>query len=189
MTESVNSYDRPLLWTRVMWTFSLLLPAISDGYIVQKITMRTYIAPCGGASRPVRLTYWEAWDIADGATMPASVSSPPLPPGAPPAPPITAWYTDMDMEWHPVATWGSHVSLGEIKFFTRDDIGEIQESGFEHGNVIYAGNLLSTTHQPTWWSRPSSQGETTATRIASSNWSCCCGSAFQNSPGFYYFRP
>jgi RHS repeat-associated protein len=167
----------------VMWTFTLDAPAPSDGYIVQKITTKTSYAPCGGSPAVTSLVFWEAWPVAEGFTSPPGVSMP-LPFGG------GAFYTDTDIYRHPLSSWGYHAVQGEIKFFTKDRIGEIQESGFELGNVGMSGSLPSTQNQPSWWSQASSNGERTGSRFASANWSCCCGTQFSlNVYNLFSFSP
>jgi hypothetical protein len=152
----------------VAWSFTLDRPAPSDGYIVQKVTTREEYSTCGGNSPRTESAFWEAFFVPAGSSTPEGQLNP-----------IGISYTDKDSFLHPFPTWGWHAVRGELKFFTIDEIGEIQESGFESGRVGAAGDLVSTPSEPAWWPRTPSNGEREASRFASASWNCCCGTKYK----------
>lgn len=91
-------------------------------------------------------------------------------------------YTDRSFREPLPNTCGSASSVGQIKFFcktTTGDLGNLNEDpatpngGWGVNNPeTDAGSIPSTTTEPDWWNDQPVEG--TASRSASSTWSCCC---------------
>jgi len=160
---------------KVAWIFTLDKKAPEDGYIVQKVTIRTAVNGCLDivGKEPDEVVFWEAWFVKKGKKLETGDKA--------------AEFTDLSQYPSQPRTWGERTVSGEIKFFYKSITGDLGDPGAAPpikpptGSPFGGPNqnpgssgLPSTSTGPTWWNDAPSNGEKVGKRKVKSSWSCCC---------------
>lgn len=162
---------------RMRWDFTLSSGAPADGYIVQKVDLYEDIRECprfGVCPASPKLTFWEAWKVAAGATQFRQHA--------------TIGFTDQSSFTSRPATTGDKTALGSVKFFLQSvtgDLGDLDagpatpNGGWARNGSGRSGRLPSTLTEPSWWSGTPAEG--TGSRGTWASWRCCNSSSDFNT--------
>jgi hypothetical protein len=134
--------------------FTLAAPSQKGGWIVQQIISNDKIYNCDGTvAKNVTTTYWEAWEVAPGQSIPKSRAN------------GTYNYDDDYFEKDHGCTKGNIEIDGKVKFFE----GLALPATFKMNNpATMAGSLPSTTEVPAFWNN-----DATVSHKLSTTWNCC----------------
>ena len=144
----------------VDFKFALEKAASSFGYIVQKVTITRDFKKCDGSDKNAggldTEVFWEAFSVEKNQTK--------------------ARETDHSGLVARDGYVGKIEITTELKFFLQSTTEVLANKGWKPNRGKPWGFLPGTETEPTWWNRPSDNGEPDAKRSVKVDWNCCSAS-------------
>lgn len=177
---SISVHGKPVLTascggsTHANWSIILEFVAPCDGYLVIENHVTCASGSCDGGYFRDQYEFYEAWEVSIGSTVTELQIARDSP------------ITDVTSLVAPVDTYGTHGTLGVVRFYCEDVTGNLEgaentTAGWErfrwYGRNqcrIGVGGLLSTPQKPRWWNAGVPIG-VDGHRDFATEWLCCDG--------------